>query len=104
MNRKIGYGVVTTNDLICVDKAGRTARHIEGRIRVDYMESGHYWLIINEIRGFGESIPNSGMPVNLFVDKEYHEDPAKSGLTPDCGEVWIPDRMVASIRWYSQEW
>ena len=91
MNRKIGHGVVTTTEVITVDKQGRTANHIEGRIRVDYMSPDHYLLIVDNIQGFGSSIPPAPLE-------------EKNALGPDCGQIWIPDRNVASIRWYTQEW
>lgn len=111
MNRKIGYGCVTTSGLVTVDKLGRTARHFTGRIRVDYMNDDHYWIIIDQIEGFGDSIPQQPVKahtidVGEFIDKGATDSPTAGVVTveEDCGEIWIPDHMVAALRWYRKDW
>jgi hypothetical protein len=106
MNRKIGYGAVTTNGLVTVDKDGRTARHFTGRVRVDYMCDNHFWVIIDHIEGFGDSIPTEPIKAqtidtSLFVDKGIGDT---VHVEEDCGEIWIPDHMVGSIRWFTRKW
>jgi hypothetical protein len=92
MNRKNGYGMVTTSGLICVDHAGRTARHLEGDIRIDYMCENHFWVIVKNVAYMGDSFPNT--QTRNLAENGPHE----------LGEIWIPDHMVASIRWFKQEW
>jgi len=76
MNRAEGHAVVTTRQCIGVDAKARTARHIEGDIRVDYMNDSHYLIILKN-------------PV---------------GLGPDCfQEMWIPDINVAGIGWIDRK-
>jgi hypothetical protein len=137
MNRKNGYGVVTTNRLITVDKRGRTARHLEGRIRLDYMNENHYWVIVDAVQGMGDSFPdmtckhdgsvtailppsNSSLPTSTPTTRYRCDrcgvewdagiristkmDIAAIPAEEDCGQIWIPDHMVASIRWYKQDW
>ena len=109
VNRKIGYGCVTTKSLVTVDKDGRTARHFTGRIRVDYMCDNHFWVIMDQIEGFGDSIPTSPIPlmdVSEFVDKGALSDEMHASciVPEDVGEVWIPDSNVGLIRWYERKW
>ncbi len=94
MNRAEGHGMVTTNGLICIDESGRTARHIEGDLRLDYMCDNHYWVIVTNIQRFGESFPDKG---SVVEGHRIHDD------KPDIGEVWIPDLMVANLRWFSRK-
>jgi hypothetical protein len=111
MNRKIGYGAVTTTGLVTVDKEGRTARHFTGRVRVDYMCDNHFWVIIDQIEGFGDSIPTipllpAALGVDEFCDKGKLDsvDLHDTFHAGDVGEIWIPDHNVASIRWYERKW
>lgn len=81
--------MVTTNTLICVDETGRTARHIEGDIRLDYMCDNHYWVIVKNIKHMDDSFPTPG--THRVVNG-----------VEDIGELWIPDLSVANIRWFSR--
>lgn len=76
MNRAEGTAVVTTKQCIGVDAKARTARHIAGYIRVDYMDDTHFLVILTEPVGLGE----------------------------DCfKEIWIPDTNVAGIGWIDRK-